>query len=237
MNVSREARRADAAFAGDWRFHCRTHGAELYRALLHKSEVFEGLYGTARGKVQDQDLHLRFVCPFDYLRLPFEFLVAGPDEREHLVRKHPLIRSVGGSGTPVTFNKPPSVKFFNGLFQRREKLSVLLMASNTKPELPHVDDEVNAIAAALRSAFRAKGIDVDVKTLFTKDATFDNVCRELKGQYHIFHYAGHAKYSEKSPEESCLLFWEKENRTGEVKGLKVDELERCWHRGGRGLCS
>ncbi len=224
VNVSREGRRADAAFAGEWRFHCRTQGAELYRALLQKSEVFEGLYGTARGKVQDQDLHLRFVCPFDYLRIPFEFLVA--DEREHLVRKHPLTRSVGGSGAPITFNKPPSVKFFNGLFQRREKLSVLLMASNTKPELPHVDDEVNAIAEALRSAFPARGIDVDVKTLLTKDANLDNVSRELKGQYHIVHYAGHARYSERSPEESCLLFWEKENRTGEVKGLKVDDLAR-----------
>ena len=226
VNVSREARRADAAFAGMWRFHCRNQGAELYRALLQKSEVFEGLYGTARGKVQDQDLHLRFVCPFDYLRIPFEFLVADPDEREHLVRKHPLTRSVGGSGAPITFNKPPSVRFFNGLFQRREKLSVLLMASNTTPELPHVDDEVNAIAEVLRSEFPAKGIDVDVKTLLTKDATFDNVSRELKGPYHIVHYAGHARYSERSPEESCLLFWDKENRTGEVKGLKVDDLAR-----------
>jgi CHAT domain-containing protein len=47
--------------------------------------------------------------------------------------------------------------------------------------------------------------------------------RECK--YHILHYAGHGSYNELSPEKSCLYFWEKENRQGQVRQMRTSELK------------
>jgi CHAT domain-containing protein len=128
----------------------------------------------------------------------------------------------------VPFPKRPALSrsFFNELYRRGESLSILLIASNTPPEVPRVEHEVQTLSAALPDLFQAKGIRVQVTTLPSEDATYNAVLKVLNGGgYHILHYAGHGVYDGETPEESYLPFRDSGGPGGGVKPLKVPALK------------
>ena len=68
-------------------------------------------------------------------------------------------------------------------------------------------------------------IPVEVRLIPTERATYKRVRAELqKANYDIVHYAGHGVHNASSPDESCLYFWEEENRQGSVVPMTAAEL-------------
>jgi CHAT domain-containing protein len=145
--------------------------------------------------------------------------------REFMVLEHPVARTIIGNDILPPKRSGLSRAFFNQLFRRKESLEILLVASNTPPDIPRVDYEVEALFKALPALFKNK-IKVAVKTLYSIDATFDAVHSELEGgKYDIVHYAGHGVYDERTPEESGLPFRETRAPKSPIKRLKVPALK------------
>jgi CHAT domain-containing protein len=118
-----------------------------------------------------------------------------------------------------------SPSLLNHLARQGEELRVLLVASNTEPFIPGVDEEIRSLETFLRQVFEEKGFSVNVKTIFSDQATYETMREELsESKYHIFHYAGHGFYDPQSPEQSCLFFWEQNNCKGAVRKLSVSEM-------------
>jgi DNA-binding response OmpR family regulator/CHAT domain-containing protein len=219
------ARQADNAPHLDWRFNSKQWGKQLYQQILVNHPKILSSYNLALGEVGDEaKLHIRFEISRDLLRVPFEFLFEGIHAGgDYLVLRHPLCRSL--TGTRVK-RMPLSPGLFNDLWVRCEQLKILLIASNTKPAIPGVDQEIEALAGSLKAMFEDRGISVHVETIPTERATYEAVRNELqKCKYHIVHYAGHASYDRQSPEKSYLAFWEKPGRQGSVKKMPVSELQ------------
>jgi DNA-binding response OmpR family regulator len=218
------ARQADNAPCLDWRFNGKQWGKQLYRQVFVDHPEILGNYNQALGAVKDEEkLHLRFECARDFLRVPLEFLFeevhAGAD---YLVLKHPLSRSLTGMHVK---RMPLSPGFLNDLWAKGEQLRILLVASNTRPAIPGVDQEIEALDGSLKEMFEDRGISAQVKTIPTEQATYQTVRNELqKCRYHIVHYAGHGTYDRQSPEKGYLSFWEKPNRQGDVKRMPASEL-------------
>jgi len=207
----------------DWRFDSKEIGKQLYKKIFEEhKEVLIG-YHRLLGKVKKEYLlHLCFESSRDFLRVPLEFAF-DPDPGEYLALKHPLSRFVEG----VHAGRPPlSPEFLNDLWDRREALKVLLIASNTKPRIDGVDEEIKALVLSLRKAKEGVGVLCQLKHIPTEQATYERVKEELREcKYHIIHYAGHGRYNDQSPEKSSLFFWEKENCQGKIKPMTASTLK------------
>jgi hypothetical protein len=59
-------------------------------------------------------------------------------------------------------------------------LKILLIASNTPPDIPGVDAEIAELEKALPSLFKEHGIETDIRTVPTKEASFDTVIKLLR---------------------------------------------------------
>lgn len=232
IDSSAYGRSADEAFAFDWRFKSKQQGKDLFGKLFSEPRVVS-IYNRALGAALEkpENLHLRFQSPRDILRLPLEFL---HDAQDYLVLQYPLFRALAGPDVPVSNRRPLDAAFLNDLHRQGKPLSVLLIASDTPPELPHVDEEVDQIAKRLQDMADKKGLRLDPTTLSSDDATVDEVKKAIStGDYHIIHYAGHAVAS-KRPEESYIRFWTRTKKTGDVEDVKMPML-RGWFGGAKSV--
>ena len=224
FDISSLARQADEAFSGDWRFKAKQLRESLSDKLFKDRVVWTAADAVG---ISERHVHMRFRGSLDFLRVPFEFL---PDhsKRDYLVLKYPLARTVIGNDLPPSKRPGLSRSSFNELHRRQERLSILLIASNTPPEVSRVDAEVEALSASLPGLFRIKEIEVQMKVLASRDATYDTVINELKGaKYHIIHYAGHGVFDNDSPEESYLPLRSSCERSSIVKQLRVSTIKRA----------
>jgi CHAT domain-containing protein len=223
IDVNRHARDADEAFAGNWRAEVKNQGEALSTELFTEPLVWE-IYNKLLPK-SDERLHLRFRGSQDLLRLPLEFLPT-KDKRTYLVLKHPLARSVIGVGSPDPKTSPLSPEVFNEMYRRGERLSILLISSNTPPDVPQADAEIQALSTSLPDLFKAKNIDLEIKTMPSAEATFDAVCKELRShRHHVVHYAGHGVYDPEAPESSYLPFWDSGGPGRKIRELGVAALK------------
>lgn len=208
----------------DWRFNSKREGKRLYHLLFADHSEVLSSYSHALGEVKEGErLHLCIESSRDLLRVPLEFLFEGIHaDGDYLVLKHPIRRCITGIHTR---RMPPSPSFFNELWASGEPLDVLLIASNTQPPIPGVDQEIEVLDQSLKGLFEDRGISIRVKTIRTPEATYETVRHELQGcKYHIVHYAGHGDFDRQSSEKSSLFFWEKPHRQGDVKPLPVSQL-------------
>ena len=208
----------------NFRVQSKNIGEQIYEKIFKKHPEILAAYFTASGGVSKTHyLKLCFESSLDFFRVPVEFLfddIGKPGG--YLVLKHPVTRFIMDVAPQSPCLSPT---FFNALWKNREKLKILLIASNTEPPLQHVDDEVRSLKETLEESLRAKDILHDIEYITTEKATFDLVTDKLKEcPYHILHYAGHGSYRELSPEQSYLQFWTKENHRGEVERLTVTKL-------------
>ncbi|MCK6561693.1 CHAT domain-containing protein [bacterium] len=214
------ARRAtEAAVSDDWRFHIKDIGGRgLYQDLFQKHRVLSNLYSQALGRIQGEEGNLSLVFKLaqrEALRIPFEFLFDG---QEYLVLKHPVSRFISGVSVPKS--SLPEL-----LSQRRERVNILLIASNTEPPIPGVDDEVRELNTLLPELLSEKGIECEVVCLPTEEATYERVRKELgRRRYHLLHYAGHGDHNPKMAEESAIYLWEKKRRQGDIKPITAASL-------------
>lgn len=220
------ARQADNTPRLDWRFNSKQWGKQLYQQILISHPEVLGNYNHALGEKggEKEKLHVIFESPRDLLRVPLEFLFEGVnDGGDYLVLDHPMARSITGVRVHRMGLSP---NFFNELAARGDEVKILLIASNTEPDIPGVDGEIQALANSLGLIFEKRGIALQITTLSTEVATYETVRKILKNcKHHIIHYAGHGYYNEKSPEKSCLYFWERENKQGNLKEMPASELQ------------
>jgi len=225
INPEASARQGSNVPLFDWRFNSKQVGEQLYQQIfVDHPEVLSNYNQTLGEVVTEERLHLCFEAPRDFLRVPLELLFDGvTGAGDYLVLRHPLSRSIMGVRMK---RKALSPTFFNDLWKKGAELRVLLVASNTSPPIPGVDQEIRALDSSLKAIFEDRGVSVRIKTVPTRRATYKAVREELqKCKYHIFHYAGHGTYDKQSPEKSHLSFWEKQNSRGDVKKMPVSELQ------------
>ncbi len=226
LDIEAFARHADNLPHLDWRFNSKQVGKQLYHQIFLNHPELLGSYDQVLGETggKEELLHFSFESSRDFLRVPVEFLFDDvSDAGEYFVLRHSLTRLVTGVRVK---RMPLSPRFFNQLWTAGNELKVLLVASNTDPDIPGVDDEIEALATFVKDAFEAHGISVHLMKIPTKEATYERVRKILhRCEFHIFHYAGHGYFDKQSPETSCLFFWEKENRQGNIKQMRISELK------------
>lgn len=189
LNYNRRAQEARAA--PNPRFNIKDIGQSLYRDIFANCQ--EVLISFVAARTGREPLCLSFEGARDCMGIPFEFIFLDQPE-EYLVLEHPLVRFINGV---VPRRKALSPHVF---VQLKDTLRILLVASNTKPNIPGVDQEIQQLADFLKKQQRY--VNVQVNLIPTEAATLAHVRKEIKDyQPHILHYAGHGQYNEASPEK------------------------------------
>ena len=220
MAIERYARRTELARkdVSDWRFQVKGIGCDLWRDIFAEHPEAERAYIEARAK--SRSLSLLFETPREFLRVPLEF-ICSETPPEYLILQHPIARFVHDA-TPKRGAISPSTLALT------KRLRVLIIASNTQPQIDGVDAEAQALYKYLQ---RQEFIPISVRLIPTEHATYEHVREELrKGSYDIIHYAGHGSYNGASPEESNLYFWTDKNKQGAVVPMKASELKMLLER-------
>lgn len=223
LAASQQAETASTLFTtiegvyGNAKLQAKNLGTNFFGKLFMHN-IQDSFIAASNVVSNNSDLKLTFVGPRHSLKFPFEFLHDGSD---YLILKHPVkrfltgIRSRGNIGLSHLLNE---------LRDKREKLRILLVASNTPPRIDSADEEVATLYEWLHKSLPKKDFTVDY--IPTEKATYEEVMRRLKGcTYHILHYAGHGYHNENFPEKSCLYFWEKEGCQGKARELSINTLK------------
>jgi CHAT domain-containing protein len=211
-------RAQEARTAPDSRFNVKVIGHDLYRDIFENCHEVLATFSEARAK--RQPLCLSFEGARDFIGIPFEFTFLD-QPAEYLILEHPVTRFINGV---VPRRKALSPQAFVEL---KGELRVLIVASNTDPPIPGVDQEAQQLAEFLK---RQGYVNVQVDLVPTEEATITRVRRVLRDcQAHIFHYAGHGWYDKLSPEKSALFFWSRKNRVGTIESMSAAELKRLFH--------
>ncbi len=215
LSVQRYNRQAqEARVAPNPRFNVKTIGENLYRDIFKDCQ--EALVTFTAAQATKQPLCLSFEGDRELIGVPIEFIFLD-QPADYLVLQHPVTRFVNGA---VPGWKALSPQTFT---QLKGQLRVLIVASNTHPPIPGVDQEAQQLAHFLESQ---QYVNVEVDLISTEEATISRIRKELKNcQAHILHYAGHGWYNESSPEESELSFWSPENGEGTVEAMTAAELK------------
>jgi CHAT domain-containing protein len=192
----------------DWRAEAKSHGQKLYTDLIDANKEVRRAFDRASVQRQCRDMHIRFRLPRQYLQLPLELLHDGND---WLALMYPLSKQITGE-------QVRRLSFLRELRQG-EALRVLLVASNVSGDvlidgaryslagIPEADEELEQVRSILQAAIAGANLRPDFLVLPTKEATYENVRRELKtGRYHLFHYSGHASHDGGRPDGSALFF-------------------------------
>lgn len=189
--------------AAAWRREARSLGTALYQTLAGEQLILGDL-AAARALAQHfSDLWIQFSSPSVGLGLPFELLRDGD---EFLGLEHILTRRLLQSGPALLRKTEPFHAFVEGLLKRDRMLRILVVGANSDGAIPEAEEEAADLAGALRRDLAFLGIAAEVVLLVGADAGFSRVGQELReGGYHIFHYAGHGRYSDKLPEISGLI--------------------------------
>ncbi|MFQ6101419.1 MAG: CHAT domain-containing protein [Anaerolineae bacterium] len=221
LDVERRKREArNARCSDDQRFDIKHLGQDLYKDIFTPYPEVTNSYHQAVGQTGEANLHLIFKTQRDLLSLPLEFLFWGSD---WAVLRHPLSRFV--LNAPVR-RQALSPAFLRRCHRRRERVRILLIASNTPPSIPGCEREVEILAQLLPGFLRDSGMRYEITVLPTKEATLAQVREELQNcPYHVLHYSGHGYYDPQNPEESCLFFWDDSNGKRKVGKLTGQELK------------
>ncbi len=206
-----------------WRMHTKQIGIQLYKNLISGKPRIANTIQKASGVVDESvKLSLCFESYADFFKVPIEFLYDKNDLNDYLCLNYPISRYLMDFNPR---NPPLSVAFFNNLWEKREQFKILLIGSNTLPNLPNVDEEISLVKKLSEKLLTDKGIPYVINVLPTEQASLETVEDLLKKcQYHLLHIAAHGKFSEHRPDKSHLKFWEKEDRKGNIGELSTSAM-------------
>lgn len=194
-----------------WRGRAKRIGQDLEKDFLKADAQLLANLANARAQCQGR-LHFVFRGSKDLLRLPLELL---PGDITFLAGENPLARQITG-----LHNHKSSID--HSFWESGDTIRLLLIGSNTRPEIPAVDQEIDTLSQLLPISFRSRGFNCEIHTVPTAEATYDHIRSLLESnQYHIIHYAGHGFHVDDNPDESGFVFWEKPNRQGKVLPMPI----------------
>ena len=158
----------------DWLFESRDLGDQIYDRLFVRHHEVGYSYAFLCGWVKSAEgIRLRIECRRGQMAVPYEFLFfRGADtEGFHMALQHPMARRIAG----VACHKSPlSPEFFGHLSARDEPLKILLIASNTVPSIPAVDEEIQLLSRKLPGLFQeAQDIRTKVTVVPTGNSTIE----------------------------------------------------------------
>ena len=177
-------------------YSIKNMGIQFFNGLFQEAQ-FKELYIAHSIK---NNLELIFIIKDKKLEtLPFEFLHNG---KNFLALQHPTTRSNNSS------------------LQKKEllpqKLQVLLIASNTPPDISYVDNEIILLKDQFFKISREHELEIDITTISSAEADYTTIKNILNtGQHQIIHYAGHCGINRVTQESQifCLQNIGKSNRT------------------------
>lgn len=198
-----------------WRPRAQKIGQDLYNKVFSEDSGLMGSLASARAHSDHALLHFVFRGAPEMLRCPLELL---PGDISYLITENPLIRQISGVAT--------SKEGISRLFTEDSEIKILLIASDTKPSIPGVNEEIALLEDEISKLYKSRGFNCSLRTIATEEATYDNVRAALENcQYHIVHYAGHGFHNKKYHDESGLVFWNKPNRSGGTKPMPIRVLK------------
>lgn len=175
----------------------------IYRDFIAKDKHGEIIISTENDK---------------FSNIPFELMHNGED---FLVLRHPFFR--------YGQQKVPELK--NDSLTLQQPLKILLIASNTPPDIPFVDNEILLLKQQLQKIGREHHIEIESMSLASNDSDYYTVVNRLNsGEYHFVHYAGHCAGTQYSP-NSKLYLWETSVKTGKVRALDAGEFAQLLNDG------
>jgi CHAT domain-containing protein len=138
--------------------------------------------------------------------IPFEAL---HNDQQFLVLAHPFYRARNFGehhfADPNTIHQP---------------LKFLLIASDTPPAIPLVDNEITLIKNHLQKIARELQFEIEISSVLSAESDYLNVMNLIQsGQFQFIHFAGHS-----SADQNCIYLWEKPNKGGRVKAIAASEL-------------
>jgi len=138
--------------------------------------------------------------------IPFEALHNG---QQFLVLRHPLYRARNSGEHHIADT--------NAI---QQPLSILLIASDTPPAIPLVDNEIMLIKNQLQKIARELQVEIEITSLSSAESDYVNVMNVVhSGQFQFIHFAGHS-----SADQNCIYLWEKPGKSGRVKAVSAREL-------------
>jgi DNA-binding response OmpR family regulator len=218
-------RAANCMEGSDWRFEAKLIGKDLFQRMLEQHPDLLSRYRQSTTGTGRERARIVFHGPRDHLRLPLEWLwdEHGSPGADYVSRVHAVSRSVTNVARSIS---PFSRAVFSDYAQSHTPLRVLLIASNTIPDIPGVDSEVELLAEKIPAVFAAHGINVLPTVLRSAKATMSAVETALQaGTYDLVHYAGHGNHVSSSPGASYLSFWLSEGRQGGIGRLTGERLQ------------
>jgi CheY-like chemotaxis protein len=205
---------------GRWRPEANSIGNAIYSSLADDQRIVQDLASARVLPDQGKDLWLEFNGPATGLGIPFELLRDGKDT---LSLRHILTRRLVHEGL-VSYNTDPFHTFVQRLQMNGDELRLLIVGSNSDGRIPGAEAEAKELKINIEKDLDALGIMYEIKALIGKDATYDNVSDALhSGGYHIFHYAGHGRYTDILPEISSLFLLD---NGGKPKPMRAADLNQ-----------
>lgn len=151
-----------------------------------------------------------------FFPLPYEFL---HDGEQFLAVKHGLYRM---NHPPVNGDKK------TGLFE--QPLNILLFASNTPPDIPHVDNEIILLRDEFYKIARELSIELKITVIPSHESDYLTWINLLQtSSYQIIHYAGHCGRDENSATEFIYLR-EQSGENSRVKALACQNLSKMLNK-------
>jgi CheY-like chemotaxis protein len=186
-----------------WREEARSLGRATFEALQRDRRIGADLDRARTLSSARNSLWLELSGPSSGLGIPFELM---HDGNEYLCFETVLTRKLTQEALPLTRRTEKFSTFIADLAKRSETLRVLLVGANADGKIPAVYAEVTDLAKEIELEIRRLGLKVRVDVLTGAATTWEIVSDRLQhGGYHIFHYAGHGRYSDELPEVSGLI--------------------------------
>lgn len=109
-------------------------------------------------------------------------------------------------------------------FPTEDPINILLIASDTPPDIPFVDNEIILLKNLFRKIAREHGLSFKISTLLSHESDFGTVMRSLRSNhFHIIHFAGHSSPDPASMKTHIFL-WENKGKSGRVRAVTGDEI-------------
>lgn len=208
----------------DWRTLIERDGIALFNSIFVQHPAVLSTYRRACRPEAQGLVHITLETHMDLLPVPFEFMrdPYASLGAEFLALLHPMSRSILGI---ERVRKPFDSELLNSLSHEDCTFRVLVIGSNTTPDIPGVDAEVTWVSGHLRELFVDLDLRMELTPIPTHEATLTRVEEALQDTtYHIVHYAGHGRYSRQRPQESGLPFWRRSNSSGGIETLSTSRL-------------